>query len=86
MMINKRLIGTVSESKKFIAGNVTLQWCSLAANIAMIGAVCRLLERTFTGSVQSIDVGFTLAVAAGAVLIRYFCIVLASRMSHWFFK
>ena len=28
MMINKRLIGTVSESKKYIAGNVILQWCS----------------------------------------------------------
>ncbi|MCM1065563.1 MAG: hypothetical protein NC420_14060 [Eubacterium sp.] len=36
MMINKRLIGTVSESKKYIAGNVTLQWCSLVANIAMM--------------------------------------------------
>lgn len=36
MMINKRLIGTVSESKKYIAGNVALQWCSIAANIAVI--------------------------------------------------
>ena len=36
MMINKRLIGTVSESKRYIAGNVILQWCSLAANIAMM--------------------------------------------------
>lgn len=35
MMINKRLIGTVSESKKYIAGNVALQWLSLAANIGM---------------------------------------------------
>ena len=26
MMINKRLIGTVKESKKYIAGNVILQW------------------------------------------------------------
>ena len=29
MMINKRLIGTVPESKKYIAGNVALQWGSL---------------------------------------------------------
>ena len=29
MMINKRLIGTVAESKKYIVGNVILQWCSL---------------------------------------------------------
>ena len=35
MMINKRLIGIVSESKKYIAGNIVAQWCSLAANIVM---------------------------------------------------
>lgn len=39
MMINKRLIGTVGESKKYIAGNVAAQWCSLAANIAMMTAI-----------------------------------------------
>ena len=39
MMINKRLIGAVPESKKYIAGNVALQWCSLCANIAMMSAV-----------------------------------------------
>ena len=39
MMINKRLIGTVSESKKYIVGNVAVQWCSLAANMAMMTSV-----------------------------------------------
>ena len=39
MIITKRLIGTVSESKKYIAGNVAAQWCSLAANIAMMAAL-----------------------------------------------
>ena len=29
MMINKRLIGTVGESKQYIAGNVIIQWVSL---------------------------------------------------------
>ena len=38
-MINKRLIGTVKESKKYIAANVVLQWLSLAANIAMMAAI-----------------------------------------------
>ena len=44
MMINKRLIGTVSESKKYIAANVVLQWCSLLANISMIFAISQLLQ------------------------------------------
>ena len=43
MMINKRLIGAVPESKKYIAGNIALQWCSLCANIAMMSAVTALL-------------------------------------------
>ena len=29
MMINKRLIETVSESKRYIAGKVLMQWISL---------------------------------------------------------
>ena len=40
MMMNKRLIGTVKESKKYIAGNVFFQWVSLCANIVMMAAFC----------------------------------------------
>ena len=36
MMINKRLIGVVPDSKKYIAGNEILQWCSLVANITLM--------------------------------------------------
>ena len=36
MMINKRLIGTVPDSKPYIAGNVALQWFSLLSNAGMI--------------------------------------------------
>lgn len=43
MMINKRLIRTVAESKPYIAANVLLQWCSLAANIVLMAAISRLL-------------------------------------------
>ena len=45
MMINKRLIQAVPESKKYIALNVTLQWLSLAANIVMIGAIGFFLQK-----------------------------------------
>ena len=48
MMINKRLINTVSESKKYIAANVALQWLSLAANIVMMTAVTWFLAGLFT--------------------------------------
>ena len=82
MMINKRLIGTVRESKKYIAGNVALQWCSLAANIAMIGAICCLLERLYRGRAGANDLLITAAIAIGAVVIRFVCNVSSARMGY----
>ncbi|MCM1046531.1 MAG: ABC transporter ATP-binding protein/permease [Candidatus Gastranaerophilales bacterium] len=82
MMINKRLIGTVSESKKYIAGNVVLQWCSLAANIVMMTAITRLLASLWEGNVRGEDIGITAAVAVAAVIIRFLCTVGSSRMGY----
>ncbi len=45
MMINKRLIGTVPDSKKYIAGNAVCQWVSLAANITLMVSITHLLAR-----------------------------------------
>ena len=59
MMINKRLIGTVEESKKYIAGNVACQWVSLAANISMMGAIAHLLQRLYEGSADGKSIGIT---------------------------
>ncbi|HIS49133.1 MAG TPA: ABC transporter ATP-binding protein/permease [Candidatus Gallacutalibacter pullistercoris] len=82
MMINKRLIGTVAGSKKYIAGNVTLQWCSLVANIALMISIARLLAELFNGSASPM----LFAIAGGSVLfalpVRFVCTVSASKMSY----
>lgn len=44
MMINKRLIATVAESQKYIAGNVASQWVSLCSNVVIMGSIA-----TFVG-------------------------------------
>lgn len=82
MMINKRLIGTVSESRKYIAGNVACQWVSLAANITMMASITRLLARLFEREATAHEIVVTLAVALAAVVVRYVCTTLASRMSY----
>lgn len=82
MMINKRLIGTVPESKKYIAGNVALQWCSLCANIAMMSAVTALLAALFAGEVTQSKIVTTAVIALAAVAVRYGCTVGASRMGY----
>lgn len=81
MMINKRLIGTVGESKKYIVGNVAAQWLSLAANIAMMTALTNLLAALFTKTANTENVIVTAAVAVSAVIVRFVCTTLSSRMS-----
>ncbi len=82
MMINKRLIGTVSESKKYIAGNVAAQWCSLAANIALMTALTGLLASLFHKTADKNSGFFTAAAAGAAVTVRFVCTLLSSRMGY----
>lgn len=82
MMMNKRLGAEVRESKKYIAGNVALQWCALVANIVNTGVLCRLLSRLCQGSAGAQDVFFAVCVAIGAVIIRFACHVGAARMGY----
>ena len=80
-MINKRLIATVPESRKYIAGNVLCQWVSLLANIALLGALAGLLASLAAGLPERGRVLHTLGVAAAALAVRAACTLLASRMS-----
>ena len=80
-MINKRLIGTVSESKKYIAGNVALQWCSLAANIAAMGAISSLLGALWYKTADASAFAAAGAAIAAALCIRALCTVGSARLS-----
>ena len=82
MMINKRLIGTVKESKKYIAVNVICQWISLAANITMMGAIACLLQSLFAGNAQGGQIAVTAVIAAVAVTVRFLCTTVSSRMGY----
>ena len=80
MMMDKRLINTVSESKKYIAGNVACQWVSLAANITMMTAVTRLLMQLYNK--EEAGIAPIAAVIIAAVVIRFVCTRLSSKMSY----
>lgn len=82
MMINKRLIGTVKESKKYIALNVAIQWCSLAANVVMMAAISVLLAFMAEKNVTKTRIYTTIIIAAAAVVIRFLCAVWMSKMSY----
>ena len=82
MMINKRLIGTVPESKRYVAGNVILQWCSLLANIAMMTAITRLLAALYLNAADGAMPTETGLTALCAVAIRFFCTTGSARMGY----
>ena len=80
MMMDKRLINTVSDSKKYIAGNVVCQWVSLAANITMMIAVTRLLMQLYNK--ENTGIASIAAVIFAAVIIRFVCTGLSSKFSY----
>ena len=82
MMINKRLIGTVEDSKKFIVGNVAFQWVSLGANITMMASITNYLAKLFENTATAKDMGITLCIAVIAIIVRFVCSVGASRMGY----
>ena len=78
-MIDKRLIGMMGDSKRYIAKNVALQWLALAANVAMIFAVSRYLgalyDQLTIGDTMAgaPNLTLTLGIVAAALLVRAAC-------------
>lgn len=81
MMINKRLINTVSESKKYIIANVIFQWITLLANILMMYALATLLKNVFIQNVSNKLLINTAIVILITIIIRATFTILANRMS-----
>ena len=82
MMIDKRLVGMVPNSKKYIAGNVVLMWCSLVANIVMMSGIALLLQKLFLKTADSRDIVLFAGLVAAVNVARYFLTTGASRMSY----
>ena len=79
-MINKRLIGMVSESRPRIAASVGLQWTALLGNLAAMGLIAFFIDRLAAGGGLP-GAGFWLALA-GAAAVRMACTEAAARMAH----
>ena len=81
MMINKRLIGTVSESKKYIAGNVVSQWVSLCSNVVIMGSIATFVGKLAYAKPQAGDIVFLVAVILLCVAVQFVCTKISSKMS-----
>ena len=81
-MINKRLISQVSESKKYVAGNVIFQWAGLASNITMMASITKLLSDVFENNVTKENVTTALIATVTALVVRFICAIGSSKMSY----
>ena len=82
-MLNKRLLGIVPGCKRHIVQNVALQWCALAANIAMIFTLGLFLQALLRGSAQAGVFWSTAAVMAAAATVRFACTKGAARAAFY---
>lgn len=82
MMIDKRLINIVPESKKYIVGDVLLRWLSLLANIIVILSMARLLQTLYQRSATPGHLIFVIVVVVCGAIVRFLCTVGGAKMSH----
>ena len=73
MMINRRLIDAVGESRKYIAGNVVAQWFSLVANIIMMGTMAHFLQCLYENTLRKQDVLFHIFLIILSLAVRFVC-------------
>lgn len=81
MMINKRLINTVKESKKYIILNVIFQCFTLLANIIMMFSLAKFMESVFLKNVTGDIFINTLIIVLITIIVRSGFTILANRMS-----
>lgn len=81
MMINKRLISTIGSSKKYIIGNVVVQWLSLIFNVVMIFSIANLLGGLAEKNVTTGGIIFAVCAAVTAVSVRFVCSRLQAKFS-----
>lgn len=81
MMINRRLIETVPESKRHIAGNVAAQWISLVANMVIIFMIGWILEGVWNQELTGDRVILGSVVFLIGLLVRFVCTRIAAKES-----
>ena len=80
MMMDKRLLNVVPDSKKYIMRNVLCQLGALAANIVMMWNITALLASLLVP--EPVNKVWAVIWIILAVIVRYVCTILSSRMSY----
>lgn len=81
-MFDKRLMQMCPESRKYIFGNILLQFLELCCNAAMILIIARSVQNLYSKAWGPGDLAVPAAVIAVTVILRFFTTKYAARMSY----
>ncbi|WP_028519098.1 ABC transporter ATP-binding protein/permease [Ruminococcus flavefaciens] len=81
-MFDKRLTQLCPESKKYIVGNIILQWLELALNTVMIITVAKTISKLYYKEWTMSDLTLPIIVILATLVIRFFTAQGATRMSY----
>ena len=81
-MLDKRLTQLCPESKKYIIGNIVLQWLELALNTVMIITVAKTISKLYYKEWSMNDLTVPIIIICITLLIRFFTAQGAVRMSY----
>ena len=80
-MFDKRLMQVCPESRKYIVGNIILQWLELCMNALMIALIASTVSDLYDGSMEPFSIGFPVIIILLTVIVRFFTAKGAARMS-----
>ena len=81
MMINKRLINSMGDSKKYIGFNILFQWIKLVCNVVIMFLLADILGHAFQKSLNFSTVKLQFIIIVLLIVLRAICTVIASKMS-----
>ena len=81
-MIDKKIIGIVPQSKKYVKLNVLFQWIALISNIVTIFTFVNVLNRLYKGTYNRNLIMTSLVIFVVCLTVRYFCTRLSAKMSY----
>ena len=81
-MFDKRLMKMCPESRRYIFGNIALQWLELLMNAVMIGLIALSVEQLWQKNLTENAALWRLIVILMTIAVRWFATKGATRMSY----
>ncbi len=81
-MLDKRLIATIDNGKKYILLTILMKWMVLIINIIFSIATAELIQKAYLHEMMAKDIFITFIILINTILIRFFCNIKTSSFEY----